>query len=323
MASSTAIPAALVRVKSILHRGGSMVLPAALIVMGGGLLAYRRATSEGRFHEDPLCTFIALIVVQMVPLVFLEVKILHHDNPVGIMCRFGTNVALMHVIFLAVRFSLYCYYGNQGTIWPLWCLFLVLIAAVFVLVQGYKLSIAKDALFLRMRDVWLLVCLAVVAAIILESLPSMSTKRMCQGFHRDRYYACVLERSWKNLDIFSLLHSACNFIEILAFVPACLQISREASQKKQDDRSCLAGGTEPTWASSFFVFLIVLYFIEDVGTAFLHITTEPIASVTHVVHFLLVLDFSIFVLGEIYDSAKLKAHLMEWLPEALQCSAMV
>lgn len=324
MASSTVIPAALVRVKSFLHRGGSMALPVALLVTGGGLLAYRRATSGETFHEDPLCTFISLIIVQMMPLVFLEVKILHHDDPVGIMSRFGTNVTLMHVIFLAVRVGLYSYYGTEGTVWPLWCIFLVMVAAVFVLVHGYKLSTVKGAFFGRMRDVWLLVGLAIVAALVLESFSiSMSTKRLCANKFQDQYFSCIVKRWWNDRSIFSLLHSTSNFVELLAFVPACLQISREASHKNVDGISHRAGGTEPTWAVFFFTLLIVLYFIEDVGTSFLHATTEPIASLAHIVHFLLVVDFSIFFLGEIYDPVKLKAQLMEWLPEALQCSALV
>merc|ERR1719456_596559 len=39
----------------------------------------------------------------MVPLVLIEVKILQCSDPVGLLCKFGPKVLLMHVCFLLLR----------------------------------------------------------------------------------------------------------------------------------------------------------------------------------------------------------------------------
>merc|ERR1719506_3322983 len=93
---------ALCQAQDVLHGKSRAALPACMLAAACALVIYRHATETELCH-DPLKTFLALIVVQMLPLVFLEMKMLDCPDPAGMLSRFGAKVLLMHACFLALR----------------------------------------------------------------------------------------------------------------------------------------------------------------------------------------------------------------------------
>ncbi|CAK9051357.1 unnamed protein product [Durusdinium trenchii] len=65
-----------------------IAFPAALVSLGGVLVLYKHWQDP---KGDPTKTFLALIVVQMLPLVFLEKQILSCPDPVSMLSRFGSK----------------------------------------------------------------------------------------------------------------------------------------------------------------------------------------------------------------------------------------
>merc|ERR1719449_137146 len=87
-----------------------------LLGVAGSLIVYRHMTEEVRLHvKDPIKTFLGLIIIQMLPLVALEMKIMSCADPVGLFCKFATPVTLIHAVFLGMR--LIQHYLSSETIW--------------------------------------------------------------------------------------------------------------------------------------------------------------------------------------------------------------
>merc|ERR1719235_2921273 len=90
------------RTQVALHgQGNNVTLPGLLIGSASVLVVYKHFTDEQ--SGDPITHFLALIVIQMLPLVFLQMKILSCPDPVGMLSRFGSKVLLMHGCFLTLR----------------------------------------------------------------------------------------------------------------------------------------------------------------------------------------------------------------------------
>merc|ERR1719502_738559 len=86
-----------------IHDSNSVALPGALLVLASCLVFYQHVTAPQEEGAETVRSFLAMIVVQMLPLVFLEMKILSSNNPVDLLCKFGGKVLLMHASFLAFR----------------------------------------------------------------------------------------------------------------------------------------------------------------------------------------------------------------------------
>merc|ERR1719446_1253859 len=121
------------RVKIALHgQSNNVALPTLLVGLASVLVVYKHFTDEQ--GGDPIKHFLALVVIQMLPLVFLELKILSCPDPVGMLSHFGTKVLLMHACFLGLRVCA----------WPLLevglgvCNLVGLVAACVALVMGFK-----------------------------------------------------------------------------------------------------------------------------------------------------------------------------------------
>merc|ERR1719299_180843 len=100
--------------QEILHRKNSPIVPGALMLVASSLVVYRHVYTQTD-ETDHLKTFLAMIVIQMLPLVALEVKIMECADPVGLFCKFAAPVTLMHGIFLSMRVIQYPLY-EQGYI---------------------------------------------------------------------------------------------------------------------------------------------------------------------------------------------------------------
>lgn len=261
-------------------QGNNITLPGMLVGAASVMVVYKHFTDV---HVDPIKHFLAMIVIQMLPLVFLQMKILSCPDPVGMLSRFGTKVLLMHACFLALRVLA----------WPLlevglgFCNVIALVLAVVALHWGFRFRLADVT---AQKDLALLLLLAVFGALGTEVL----------DFKRQ---ASLLECT---------IFTASSYMEILAFVPAVWMVHK--SVKKNDDERFAEPDAAQKQAAFFFAFLVPFYVMEDVISAFRVGGVEPLAAVGHVVHFIVLLDFACFLLSHIYNPDKVQGSFLRWLP---------
>lgn len=271
-----------------IHGKDSNALPAALLLTAGVLVTYRHMTQEA-WEGNQLKTFLALILIQMLPLVLIEMKIPSCPDPMALLSSFGSKVLLMHACVLGPRalFNL-AYYQS------VWDVF-YFVGACVALRLGFGFRLTLQSLY-EHRHVVGLVLLAVLTAVVEESISYMSLSPWQR------------RNSWKFSD---LAVSACNYAEILAFVPAVWMVCRGNKTESSPCSSPVEEAKTETRAKYFFAFLLGFYFCEDICSVPSLWDALPLACVGHTAHFLLVLDFAGFMLAHIYNPQKLKEGLMK------------
>jgi len=280
------------RTQDILHKK-PQVVPGTLLLLAGSLIVYRHMTHETYGHQaDHLKTFLAMILVQMLPLVALEMKIMSCADPVGLFCKFATPVTLIHAVFLGARL---CTYFNYDA-WYLWCSGAGFAGALVALHKGFR---QHWSCIFQCQAMWSLVGLALLASLSTTSLDSYLNPR-----------SSWMTPTWASF-FNTVFETANSYIEIVAFVPAVWMVYREDNKTGRFQvESC---DTKRT-ATAFFVFLVGFYFFEDVLNAFQAYEVSVLASVAHIVHFLLLLDFGFYILAHIHNPDKLVGELRKWLP---------
>jgi hypothetical protein len=270
------------------------VVPGTLLSVAGCLLVHRHMTEDVQ-GTDPLKTFLALIIIQMLPLVALELKIMSCADPVGLFCKFAMPVTLVHAVFLGLRLCHYHLYATSYIV----CSALGLAGALAAIRFGFKASLSSVILC---KNVWLLVLLSVGAALATESIDAWVNPppewRM---------------PGWSEyLD--GVLSTANNYIELMGFIPAVWMVYRQEQHVYDDVDSSITKRK----ATAFFLFLVGFYLAEDLFGAW-QSWDAPAAACAHVVHFLMVCDFAFYVLAHIYNTDKLVGQLRKWLPADLAC----
>jgi len=287
------------QIQDMLHKT-PQVVPGALLGSAGSLIVYHHMTHEGEEHEaDPIRTFLAMIVVQMLPLVALEMKIMSCADPVGLFCKFATPVTLLHAFFLGMRLLMYNNYDST-------CLAtsaLGFVGAILTMVVGFRQSLSN---IIACYSVWSLVALAFVAAVSTQALDQYVNPQT----DWDSYGAAIKENYWTLIFSNSLEYSN-SYIELLAFVPAVLMLYRE---NRNESRYQVESTDTKRTATAFFLFLVGFYITEDLVNAYHSYQLSGLASLAHVAHFILLVDFACFVLAHIYNPEKLVGELHRWLP---------
>lgn len=236
---------------------------------------------------DSLKTFLALIVLQMLPLVFLETKIASCTDPVSLLARFGPKVLLMHLAFLSLRVfaaawaevGLSIHHNVVG-----------LVAGCLALRVGFQFKLSMGS-FLEHLDVLLLAFAAAFAGLLTEGISIFSL-----GFES------MLPR---------VLSTVSDYIEIMAFMPAVWILY----SNDKYSAGLRADVVDPRKGSVFlFAFLAVFYAVEDVYVAYSMRNEIPLATMGHGVHYMLLLDFAGFILGHLYCPEKLQQQVLSCLP---------
>jgi len=270
------------RAQVALHgQNNNIVLPSLMVAVASGVVIYKHFMDEQ--GGDPIKHFLALIVIQMLPLVFLQKKILSCPDPVGMLSYFGTKVLLMHACFLTMRVLA----------WPLLevglgvCNLVGLLGTFVALHYGFHVRCFH---IFAHKDILGLLVLAVSGAFLTELL----------DFRRQ---VSLLECT---------IFTASSYMELLAFVPAVWMVHQTA--KKNDDVYIAKSNLVQTQAVFFFAFLVPFYVMEDVISAFRVGGEEPLAAFGHMVHFCLLLDFACFLMSHIYNPDKAQCSVLRWLP---------
>jgi hypothetical protein len=260
-------------------KGNNITLPGLLVGAASTMVVYKHFT-DGQ-SGDPTKHFLALIVIQMLPLVFLQTKILSCPDPVGMLSRFGIKVLLMHACFLVLRVCA----------WPMleiglgFCNLIALVVACAALHFGFRFRLASAAAH---ADVGCLLLLAMVGAFFTEILDFQRQESLLE---------CII-------------FTASSYMEILAFVPAVWMVHR--SVKKNDDDYTPEMDSVQTHAMWFLVFLVPFYVMEDVFSAIRIGSVDRLAATGHVVHFLVLLDFACFLLSHIYNPDKVQGSFLRY-----------
>merc|ERR1719428_1032480 len=139
-------------------------LPGALLLATSGLVLYRHATQETS-GSDPMKTFLAMIVAQMLPLAPLEAKVAFGADPVALISRVSAKVLMMHASFLALRVLCHPFTEIGEGSWNL----LGLLMSLAILIKAFNLRPSFSSLY-GYRDVFCLVILACGAACATEVL---------------------------------------------------------------------------------------------------------------------------------------------------------
>jgi len=261
-------------------KGNNITLPGLLVAAASTIVIYKHFTDEQ--SGDPTKHFLGLIVIQMLPLVFLQTKILSCPDPVGMLSRFGIKVLLMHACFLVLRVCA----------WPMleiglgYCNLIALVVACIALHAGFHFRLANVSAH---ADVGCLLLLAMVGALFTELLD--------------------VQRQGSLLEC--TIFTASSYMEILSFVPAVWMVHKSV-KKNDDDNYSPEMDSVQTQAMWFFVFLVPFYIMEDVFSAIRIGGEDPHAAVGHMVHFLVLLDFACFLLSHIYNPDKVQGSFLRY-----------
>merc|ERR1719272_2589808 len=114
-----------------------------------------------------LKTFLAMILVQMLPLVALEMKIMSCADPVGLFCKFATPVTLTHAVFLGMRLFMSLVVDAQYEQTDLLCAGAGFVGALVTMCWGFR---QRLSCITQCYTVWSLVALALMASSCTTSL---------------------------------------------------------------------------------------------------------------------------------------------------------
>jgi len=231
--------------------------------------------------------FLAMIVVSMLPLIFLEKKIFACPEPVSLISRASGKVLLLHACFLAVRVP--THYVDGGLLGKDFLCCLAAFLAACALLPSYFGFRPARAVLLEYGDAGCVAALAFTAAVLTE----------VATFYSRYYYR------WSQL-LLAIVETWALYLELLAFVPAVWMVCRAGKSTGAPVREVDVVDTRKR-AVVFFVFAIGFYFTEDVLGAFSIARSLPRAAAGHLAHFLLLLDFAGFVLAHLFDPEKLDA----------------
>lgn len=285
------------RATDVLHRKNNQVVPGILLLLAGSLIAYRHAVTEVKENQhDHLKTFLGLIAIQMLPLVILEMKIMSCDDPVGLFCKFGGPVTFMHAIFVFLRVCNPTFFGHQ------WLNMGTLLGALFTLNKGLGQELNLRTIFVGYNAVWRLTGLAFLAACVTE-LASFQGK-------------LGQPHAWDHFKLMAI-STGTQYVEIMAFVPAVWMVCRAG---QDSPRAQVDSQDMKKKATAFFLFLVSFYLWEDLIQAYEASVISGLAAAAHILHFLLLVDFTFYVLAHVYNPDKLVGELQKWLPADLRCA---
>jgi len=287
-------PKTLWRVQGLLHGTDSVLLPCALLSVGAGLVCWQHMTDEDTGRHS-IRNFLAKILVSMLPLAILECRIIACADPVGLFSRFSSKVLLMHTCFLFLRVLCMAFpdvqvgnrVANLGGF----------ISACALLLTVFRCRPTLECLRYHL-DVWMLAgvsCAAAVAEVLIVE---------------------YFKGQWDPVtSIFEdMVITGSDYIEILSFVPAVWMAYREAEGAGQGLSEEIVREGQGR-ALGLFAFLACFYLVEDIYNAFCLGSDFPLAAAGHTAHFLLLLDFAMFLLAHLCDPAKftkLRGTLLNW-----------
>jgi len=289
-------PSVFLKVQGVLHSTDSVALPCSLLLAAALTFLYQHLTdpSTGRHSTK---NFLAKMVLSMVCLAVLERKILRCEDPVGLFAKCSAKVLLMHGCFIALRLGGYLVLPDVEAGEAVFHI-VALVGACALLPTVFGFRFSKAGL-MEHRDVAGLALCAVVVAFLEVSLLGLFSFSNLQT---------------RSLFIEDVTTTGSDYIELLSFVPAVWMACRDGRGTPQYELA------DSQWrAACLFAFLTAFYSVEDVAGAIGAWKDSPTVSCGYVAHFLLLMDFSAFVLAHLYDPekfAKIRGMLLAMISDA-------
>lgn len=219
-------------------------------------------------------------ILQMLPVIFIKIKLLNFSDRLSLLSRFSMKVLVMHLSLFIVRvitFPLVVFVGQSYTFFILDILGLLGIALILQGVFELRLT---STLSSEHRDLQIIHVAAVLgASIFVYMSPTYSLNHL---------------RS-------TIIVYLQNMLETMTFMPA-LWILHQMNNQAQAF-TCFGESTSQRQSMYFLAFLFVFYTHEDLlAGAFLHFGSEreAILVMSRIFHFVLMMDFGGFFLCQAY-----------------------
>jgi len=281
-----------------------MLLPGAALLTAVGLLTYQHATQDAFDH--PLSSFLANILLQMLPLVALKMKIYSCGDRVSLVPRVLVKTLLMHLILEVIRIA-----SQVSRNFPMGMGQFTFDVGAFVACVGIlHFTFHFQWAFARIsehRDVLNLVLMAVMGAVATE-------------------VACLyIPSSWVNewtrmytaegFQLSKVLFTSANYVDILAFMPVVLALYKAESALDEYSAGASIPAEARTQVLQVFGFIVAFYSWDDVIDPIQSLLFEPIVMMAHAAHFVLLLDFACFFIFQVWTPSSVKGEQLQGLLE--------
>lgn len=289
---------ALWRAQGILHSSDNVAIPIALLLTAVVLVTYQHVTSNDT-DDSTTRNFLLMILLSMAPLAFLERKIWACSDPVGMISKSSTKVLMMHACFLSMRVATGAIFDAQTAAFLLRST-TSLLAACVLLPTVFGLRLSRAQMWYH-RDVLCLAALGLFAAVATEYVDAYSRGYLAHSW-LPQWYASRMA--------LMVCAASSDYIEILSFVPAMWMVCRE-EKKEIPEESDVADAQKRAFA--LFAFMVSFYIFEDLLSAYQVASYSPFSAIGHVAHFLLLLDFTGYILAHLCDPEKYERLMGKFL----------
>lgn len=284
----------------------NMMIPGILTLCAFGLLGYHFSTQET--YDYAMCHFLAIVCLQMFPLLALKMKIYQCGDRLSLVPRVLVKTLLMHIVLACLRIIPPFMRRNMSP-WDLQLGvdLLGLVAAIGILSQvfGYQLHLRT---FIEEREVRNLCVMAIAAAFATELVVGLFPKT----FSFAEATGLMQDRGFVRKTVFT----AANYVDVIAFMPVVLKLF----EIERDD-DIHAGTSVPMEARRqvllFFTFVVGFYSWDDVIDPIRNYegTYDVLAMMAHAAHFVLLLDFAAFFLMQVWTPSSGKGEQLQGLLE--------
>merc|ERR1719379_415183 len=166
------------------------------------------------------------------------------------------------------------------------------VGALVAIHKGYQQSWSN---VVSCSTVWSLITLALLASLSTSSVDAYLNPKP----------EWKAPTSWEDF-LTTVIEQSNSYVELVAFVPAVWIVYRE---DRSVSRFTLGSAETKRTATAFFLFLVGFYVFEDLLMVYQAYDFSVLASLAHLAHFMLLLDFSCYLLAHIYNPDKLVGDL--------------
>lgn len=257
-----------------------MILPVTLGLLLVAMYLHQ-ALTETAGANGAMSEFLALTLLQVLPLILIKMGTLKCIDRTSLLSRFTTKVLLMHVLFLTLRISFFPF--AEIVDWNFYGLVVDSIACVV----ACGLLFCKFDFSLRMAvvsehgDLLVLLFLALFGSIVVNLSRPPKFRR---------FVPCAL-----------------NNVETLAFMPAVLMLYYQMD-RRVEVFAPMPEKSARSQANSFLTFVVLYYLHDDIWVPSTSGLDAPLFYAAHIVHFIMLLDHGAFFLFQAYATSKAKAE---------------
>lgn len=257
----------------------AVAIPCVLVVALATMAIHRQMTETK--EDEPIADFLVSTLVQVAPLFALKARLIRSVNRLVLLSRTASKILFMHISVLTLRLTLVPMllkkgFGGYDSPLEIKVNLLALVSAVYIMsvVCEFRWTIVE---FLTHSDIGILHVLGMVHCGVLMLLRNEDVR---------------LLQDWAA--------QYTNSMEMLAYMPAVWNLL--ITDEKLLAFEPLSQGTTQNQAIWFLLWMMAYNGYEDFVTMMESGVYEVHFVSAHVAHFLLMLDFSLFLLHQAYNT---------------------